>query len=188
MPPAQELPARRSLRRPGYDYARGAAYFVTLCTQRRACLFGEITEQRLATNAAGAMIGEQWAALSSRFPSIVLDTFVVMPNHLHGVLFLPSRAPFKRAEPERVENGAIPLTLGSVVGAFKSLTAVLYGRGAAAGAWPACDARLWQRNYYEHIIKDEGSLVRIRAYIDKNPGDWARDPENPAHVGNVSRP
>jgi putative transposase len=99
-----------------------------------------------------------------------MDAFVVMPNHVHGVIALPDAA-----------NGATVQAapaLGTVVATFKSTTTVHYIRGVKTRAWPAFRQRLWQRNYYEHVVRDEKALDRIRRYIDENPARWAFDDEN----------
>ncbi len=175
---------RRSLRLQSYDYTQAGAYYVTICTQDRECLFGDIADDSMRLNDVGKMVETAWEALPSRFPSLDLDAFVVMPNHLHGIIFLvgaglvPARdqgdhkgRPYARMAP----------TLGDVLGTFKSITTVAYTRGVKQLAWPAFRGRIWQRNYYEHIIRDEASLHGIREYITNNPLQWALDRENPAN-------
>jgi REP element-mobilizing transposase RayT len=214
---------RRSIRLAGYDYARAGAYFVTICTQNRLSLFGEVVEDVMRPNDAGLMIAETWTALADRFPRVIPDTFIVMPNHFHGILFLcdvddngtVDRAPEDR-EPtrgaptgddvlvgaplvgahvtgtvdraptieDRTPTRGVPtvgasITVGDVVGAFKSLTTLDYGRGVKARGWPRFIGTLWQRNYYEHIIRDEDSLEQIRAYMNDNPRRWAFDRDHP---------
>ncbi len=179
---------RRSIRLTGYDYGRTGAYFVTLCAQNRDCLFGEVVDDEMRLNAAGEMVLAEWNALSNRFPTVELDAFIVMPNHIHGVIVITcdgnvgaGLVPAPHL-PGVGANGAttrVAPTLGGVVGAFKSLTTVLYTRGVRQSAWPTFSGRLWQRNYYEHIIRNEESLNRIRQYILDNPAQWAFDRENP---------
>lgn len=199
-------PRRRSIRLRGYDYSRAGAYFVTICAQDRACLFGEVVDGVMVLNEAGVMLAEHWTALPQRFPTITLDAFVVMPNHLHCVLVLhdASGAGGHEGRPyddvvrdtdvdddDNADVGA-PLVgarhdtaarLGLVIGAFKSMTTVAYGRGVRQFAWPTFRGRLWQRNYYEHIVRDNAEMDRIRGYIAENPSKWAVDRENPACVG-----
>jgi putative transposase len=106
----------------------------------------------------------------SQHADIETDAFVVMPNHVHGIIVLPDTA-----------NGAatrVGPALGEVVAAFKSATTVQYIQSVKTRAWPAFRQRLWQRNYYEHVIRDEKALARIRLYIDENPARWAFDDEN----------
>jgi putative transposase len=160
---------RRSLRLRGYDYANGGAYFVTICTQDRACLFGEVIDGSMRLNQSGQQIAMRWEGLAARFIGVEIDLFVVMPNHLHGILVLP-------------DVGAMATQLGDVAGAFKSMTTVDYIRGVKAKGWPKFRGQLWQRNYYEHVVRDETELNRIRQYIDDNPAQWEFDDENPLKV------
>ena len=181
---------RRSLRLKGYDYAQAGAYFVTTCTQDRTCLFGEVADDRICLNAAGQLAAILWSALPTRFPGIDLDAFIVMPNHVHGIVVVPDRAatvgaPLVGARAadagERAATRAAP-TIGNIVGAFKSLFTVEYIQGVKEGRWPRFRGRVWQRNYYEHVIRDEPDLARVRCYIDENPLRWALDDENPQRM------
>ena len=367
---------RRSIRLRGYDYAQAGAYFITICTQNRECLFGEVVDGEMRWNDAGRMVAAEWAALVNRFPNIELDAFVVMPNHVHGIIVIrgpgatarvratpvvapagaamdatrvgatlvvapdeygatpvvapdeygatpvvapdeygtttpgatpdamrvratpvvaPAGAAIDGAAPDgaapdgaamdatrvgatlvvapneygatpvvapnehgattpgatpdavrvratpvvapnehgattpgatpdavRVRatlvvapngattngattrvaptdgattGGAVPVgatagvapTVGDIVGAFKSITTVGYIRGVKQFGWPPFAGRLWQRNYYEHIIRDEREWHRIRRYIAANPTRWPRDRENPRRAGKGSR-
>ena len=160
---------RRSLRLDGYDYAQAGAYFVTICTEGRACLFADVAQGTMRLNAAGRLAVTLWNALTPRFLGIELDAFVVMPNHVHGVIVLPDRAatvgaPLVSAHSNRAATRAAP-TVGDVVGAFKSLFTVEYIQGVKECRWPAFDRRVWQRNYYEHIIRDEAELARVRRQL-----------------------
>ncbi|HJN85599.1 MAG: transposase [Dehalococcoidia bacterium] len=183
---------RRSIRLPGYDYAGPGAYFVTICTQGRVCLFGEIVEGKLFPNDAGRMVQAVWDELPVQFLGISVDAFVVMPNHIHGIIVwtAPVGAPLVGAQsdtPTTTGVGAtgqgattrVAPTLGDVVGAYKSLTTLGYVRGVKTRGWQAFPGRLWQRNYFEHVIRDETSLGRIREYIVNNPQHWELDRENP---------
>jgi putative transposase len=154
----------------GYDYGQAGAYFVTVCTQNRTCLFGEVTDGAMRLNSAGELAATVWNSMPERFPEIELDMFVVMPNHLHGIIVLSD---FGRAA-----TRAAP-TVGDVVGAFKSLFTLRFVEGVKSKRWPAFDRRVWQRNYYEHVIRDERDLARARRYIDENPLRWDFDRDNP---------
>ncbi|MGA3309859.1 MAG: transposase [Xanthobacteraceae bacterium] len=177
---------RRSLRLKGYDYAQAGAYFITICTQGRACLFGDVVDGSMCWNAAGQLAATTWNDTSVRFPGIELDAFVVMPNHLHGIIVLPDRTIVRPDGHHRVgaplvgahDARAAP-TVGDIVRTFKSLFTVAYIQGVKENRRPGFDRRLWQRNYYEHIIRDEPELARVRRYIDENPLRWAFDHENP---------
>jgi REP element-mobilizing transposase RayT len=166
----QKTRRRRSLRLQGYDYAQAGAYFVTTCTQNRTCLFGEVADGSMRLNSAGELAATVWNNVLERFPGIELDMFVVMPNHLHGIIVLSDSA----GAATRVAP-----TVGGVVGAFKSLFTLRFVEGVKSKRWPAFDRRVWQRNYYEHVIRDERDLARVRRYIDENPLRWEFDEENP---------
>jgi REP element-mobilizing transposase RayT len=129
---------------PGYDYSNPGAYFVTMCTRNGSCLFGEICEGRMSCNLLGELVHSCWLDIPLHFPHVTLDAFVVMPDHLHGVLLFAD-----------VGAGYIP-PLHVVVGTFKAAVS----RNAGIN--------IWQRNYYEHIVRNEGELNRIRHYIDDN--------------------
>ena len=182
---------RRSNRLKGYHYSRPGAYFLTIATQDRLCLFGDIIDGDMRLKDAGEMALAVWERLPGRFPGIETDAFVVMPNHIHGILVIDEPV---GASPVDAPNGGRPTgtrattrvaptlgpsTLGNVVGAYKSLTTVAYIRGIRTLAWAPFKRRLWQRNYYEHIVRDDESLDRIRQYILDNPAQWAFDRENP---------
>ncbi len=184
---------RRSIRLKGYDYAQAGAYFITMCTQDRACLFGDVVDGNMRLNDAGRMVVAEWAMLPERFPNVVLDAFVVMPNHVHGIIItttsvgagLVPALDAGTAATGATTTGAttrVAPTVGDVVGAFKSRVTVEYVRGVNASGWPPFRGRLWQRNYYEHVIRDEVSLNRIRKYIRDNPAHWDLDRENPAVI------
>ena len=184
-----DVPDRKSMRLREYDYSLPGAYFITIVTQSRLCLFGEVTDGKVRPNEAGEMIQQNWEELPHRFPSIEIDAFVVMPNHIHGIVIAqkPVGASLVGArvgknqgiEPEIATSMSAP-SLGDVVGAYKSLTTVEYGRGVNAYGWWRFPGRLWQRNYYEHAIRNEQEMDRAREYIVNNPIEWGMDPENPS--------
>lgn len=176
---------RRSIRLKGYDYTRPGAYFVTICTQNQQCLFGEVVDGEMRLNQAGHMVQAEWNALPDRFPSVGIDAFVVMPNHVHGIIVITNDIVGAGLVPAlngaTTINGAttrVAPTIGNVVGAFKSRTTVLYTYGVKQIGWTPFRGRLWQRNYYEHVIRDESSLNHIRQYILDNPLRWAMDRQN----------
>ncbi|MDQ3565938.1 MAG: transposase [Pseudomonadota bacterium] len=218
---------RRSIRLRGYDYTQAGLYFVTIVVQDRACLFGEVVDDHMRLNDAGRMVAAEWDALCFRFINIDLDAFVVMPNHIHGVIVITGtigpdgstvplvgtqsttgahttaatvgaalvgaqsttgdivRAPLVGAPPTGAQTGAttrVAPTLGKIVGTLKSLTTVAYTRGVKTQGWSPFRERLWQRNYFEHIVRNEESLHRIRQYIADNPAHWTDDPENPQGI------
>ena len=167
-------------------------------------MFGEIVDGEMVLGDSGAMVETVWDELPNRFSNIDLDTFIIMPNHIHGIIDFCRWAPLVGAHPENVaqhgngkhpENGnhgattnrattnrattRVAPTLGDIVGAFKSLVTVEYIRGVKQSGWTRFDGKLWQRNYYEHIIRNENELNRIRQYIMNNPSRWDLDRENP---------
>ena len=162
---------------------------MTIVLQNRLCLFGEVAGTEMQLNEAGEMVRGVWEALPNRFPSITIDTFVVMPNHLHGIIIINRRAqdgsvgaPLVGAQlvgAQLVGAQLAQTTLGDIIGAYQSLTTVEYTRGVKVMKWIPFHRRLWQRNYYEHIIRHDDSLRDIRQYIINNPGQWAFDKENP---------
>lgn len=183
---------RRSIRLKGYDYTRPGAYFVTICTQDRLSLFGEVVGGQMRLNAAGKMVQSVWDEMPGFYPGVMTDEFVVMPNHVHGIIVLvgtvgadPCVCPYTgQPQNTRQPQGVAPtLSLSDVVHRFKTLTTKRYIDGVKQCGWPAFRGRLWQRHYYEHIIRDEGALERIRRYISENPIRWHLDRENPDAIG-----
>lgn len=157
-------PHRKQLRLHGYDYAFPGAYFVTICSAGKRPVLGSVSGERIVLSPAGEIVRSEWIALAERFPRTVLDEFVIMPNHLHGVLAFVGPA----------GGASLSPTLFEVIGAFKSISTIkvnrlLRQRGAA----------LWQRSYYEHIVRTGEDLRKIQRYIYENPLMWSLDPENP---------
>ena len=190
---------RRSSRLKGYDYAGAGAYFVTICAQNRECLFGEIVDGKMLLNDAGRMVETVWDQLPIRFPHLELDEFIVMPNHIHGILvshrtqtgdhkdrpyMAPDTVGYRKSGEQKVRpdgrpHGTLPGTVGRVVQAFKSITTHEYVHGVKQYGWRRFNGKLWQRNYYEHVIRNDNELNRIREYIATNPARWKTDQENP---------
>ena len=171
---------RRSLRLQGFDYSEEGAYFVTVCTQNRECLFGDVVDGAIHLNDAGRLVRTVWDELPARCPGVCLDAFVVMPNHVHGILVFVGAGlalPLKGAA-SSAPTRSRPHTLGNVLRAFKSISAIGVNRALSRSGQP-----LWQRNYYEHVIRSEESLNRIQEYIVTNPFRWKLDRENPARQG-----
>jgi REP element-mobilizing transposase RayT len=170
---------RRSIRLPGWDYRTPAAYFLTICTHQREYLFDNQTWAGIASAA--------WMAMPTHVDRVVLDEWVLMPNHIHGVLILTDAhtggtpvepfswrwaAPPPSAEPRRFANAASG-SLGSIVRAYKAaVTRRINERSGTLGT------KRWQRGYYERITRDDHELGRIRVYIQENPARWAEDRDN----------
>jgi REP element-mobilizing transposase RayT len=140
---------RNRMRHPDFDYSADGAYFVTVVTQGRAPMFGKIVDNALSLNDQGMMVERWWMALPSRFPSAAIGRFVVMPNHLHGIVALTGAA--TRGRPYDERDAA---TLGSIVRWFKTMTTNAYIRDVRDSGWPPFDERLWKRNYYDCVIRD----------------------------------
>ena len=130
---------------------------MTIDIQNRDPLFGNIVNGEKFLNDAGKMIDDQWKALRERFPSVDLDTYQIMPDHFHGIIVVA-------LDDEK--------PLGEIIGAFKSITMHEYIKGVENQNWQRFSKHLWQRNYYEHVIRDENDLNRIRKYIQLNPSNW----------------
>lgn len=160
---------RRSLRQKGHDYSRKSAYFVTICTQDRLCLFGDVKKGKMVPNDPGRMVFSLWHRIPEMFPNVSLGECVVMPNHLHGILVVTASMR-TIAGPEG--TGQTSLTLGRMIGAFKSMTTVSYIRAVADFGWEPFENRIWQRNYYEKAIRNDGEMVAYTRYIVNNPKNW----------------
>jgi REP element-mobilizing transposase RayT len=178
---------RRSIRLRGYDYSQAGAYAVTICTEQKQGLFGEIVEGEMVLNDVGRMVQQTWNEIPSHYAGCGLDAFVVMPNHVHGIILItappetirpdPSTPAAVGAGPPRACPGR-PLSLPDVVQRFKSLTTARHRQGVALQQWPDLGGMLWQRNYYEHIVRNDDELQKIREYIVTNPLRWETDWEN----------
>ncbi len=190
---------RRSIRLKGYDYTLPGAYFVTIVTHERELLFGDPVLHRV--------VQTFWQRIPRHFPHAELDEWVVMPNHLHGIIVMTdpivagtthspdglsaSRQPRIDAGPARTREqrgnasplpptGPSPGSLGAIIGNFKSITTRRINRIRHSPGLP-----VWQRNYYERIVRNERELNAIRHYIRDNPACWADDPENPDRIAGV---
>lgn len=209
-------PNRKSIRLKGYDYSQPGAYLITICTQNRACLFGEIINEKMVLNDAGIMAGNEWVDSPNRFVNIQLDEYIIMPNHFHAILEIVSIVgatlvvarnandnrndthanntrndihknddtstnidrkgqPHQNGPPQGIAPTTANNTLGAVVGAFQSIVTVKYIRGVKTKKWIQFDGKLWQRNYWDHIIRNEMELNNIRQYIQNNPKNWRND-------------
>jgi REP element-mobilizing transposase RayT len=169
---------RHSIRLREYDYSQMGAYFVTICTQNRECLFGNIVDGKVILNDAGRMVESIWNELPQHYKGVETDEFIVMPNHFHGIIVLVGAGlALPRIDTTiRHNQGAASSapTLGDIVRTFKSKSTIYVNRLLVRTG-----QRLWQRNYYEHIIRTEDELNRLREYIIDNPTQWAFDNENP---------
>ncbi|MBD2577883.1 transposase [Oscillatoria sp. FACHB-1406] len=157
-----EIHHRRSIRLPGYDYASPGAYFLTLCLHNREPLFGEIVNGEMHLNLYGKTVKTFWENLERHHERVKLDVFTIMPNHLHGIIELTDVITPKAK------------SLSEIVRGFKTFSARRINQMRKMRNVP-----VWQRNYYEHIIRDERALEQIRQYVLENPQRWKEDTENP---------
>ena len=166
---------RRSIRLAGYDYRQAGAYFVTICTRRRKCFFGRIRDGRMVLTAAGRMVQQAWDEIPIYYPPIEIDEFIIMPNHIHGIVVIPDTGQPLGVAPTELSTELSrreSLSLPDVVHRFKSITTMRYIRGVNKNGWPRFPGKLWQRNYWEHIIRNDAALNHIRKYIRNNPAKW----------------
>lgn len=205
---------RKSIRLKNYDYTSAGYYFVTLCTERKVNLFGEVVDGIMLENNVGKMIDDCWTNIPSRFENVDVGQYQIMPNHIHGIVIInpvgaglvpaqisptiranqtfanamptgirattrvaPTTATVLRAT-TRVAPTTIQTTLGNIIGAFKSLSTNEYIKGIKMHNWKMFDKRLWQRNYYERIIRNEIKFEKIKRYIVDNPLNWNKDKDN----------
>ena len=164
---------RRSIRLKNYDYSQAGAYFITLCIQNRECLLGEIIDWKMQLSPAGENVFLQWTNLPQRFPCLELDAFVVMPNHFHAIFFInpvgaPLAAPCFKSNDKDAASSAP--TVGKILRVFKSISGIEGNRLLNRSNQP-----FWQRNYWEHVIRDEKELMVLRQYTQNNPDQWELD-------------
>ena len=164
---------RRRLRLSSFDYREAGWYFVTICTEDRKHSFGEIVDGELVPTALGSLVDACWRDLPAHHPHVVLDAYVVMPNHLHGLLEVPERTTVLPAT-----SPVAPGALGAVVRSFKSAVTRRFRQ-----LHPGSAATIWQKNYYEHVVRDHDSVERIRWYIASNEERWHLDAENRLRTG-----
>lgn len=203
MPYNPNIHHRKSIRLKGYDYSQAGLYFVTICCQNRACLFGEIKNGKMILNNAGRMIEKWYYELENKFSDIRCDEMVIMPNHFHCIVenvgFVGAVGADLRVGPTtavRADTQVRPYDLGEqnisperqpilgehvgsplhrVVQWFKTMTTNEYIRGVKNLDWQRFDGKLWQRNYWEHIIRNDEECQRIANYIINNPLNWEND-------------
>ncbi len=191
---------RRSIRLPGYDYSQAGTYYVTIVTWQRECLFGEVVNDVMQLNKAGKIVQWEWENLAQSFKFVELGIAQVMPNHFHGILSfrdvganrsgvtneLAGQNPSSNSVPSGLDGSPLPMptmprgpkaaSLGAVIGQFKSrVTKRLWKIPELAGI------PIWQRNYYERILRNEREMDAVWRYIEANPVNWGQDEENPGN-------
>ena len=174
---------RHSIRLRGYDYSQAGAYFITICMQQHQCLFGDVVNAEMDLNDLGMIANECWLAIPEHFPNVELDAYVVMPNHVHGIVVImddvgaavgATHASPLHASPLQT-NGPKPNSLGAIIGSYKSAVSKQINelRGSEG-------AKIWQCNYHDHIIRHEREWNAIAKYIYANPASWNADIDHPS--------
>ena len=169
---------RQSLRLPNYNYSGNGAYFITICIKNKECLLGDICDREFISNSFGNIVTNTWHSLSIKYEQIKLDEFVVMPNHIHGIIIINN---FEINNVGTIHELSLhqnmkqrrKMLLPKAIGYFKMNSAKKINQIRQTEGIP-----LWQKNYYEHIIRNDRSLDNIRQYIINNPAQWSEDIEN----------
>jgi len=189
MPYNPSLHNRHSIRLQGYDYSQSGAYFITICTDKKKNYFGEIVNGDVKLNLEGQYAFHQWKMIPQRFGNVEVDEFIIMPNHIHGIIVIRSGRgegsdnkdlsgkqrllsdPSPLQAHEKIQlNGTVPGSIGAIVQNFKS------NISRKINALPKMQGvTIWQKNFYDHIIRDEEDYARIVEYIRNNPRDWEQD-------------
>lgn len=187
---------RRSVRLQNYDYSSFGSYFITICAHHRECLFGEIVQDDMELNSYGQILYEQWLVLPERFQTIEIDGFVVMPNHTHAIISIAGAVHSAdgsdlKEHSDLISNyglsskklsSRIPPTVGNIVGAYKSLCVHHCLEWVKQPSVGLRLGRLWQRNYHEHVIRNQHDYDRIAEYIQNNPKKWQLDSLHPDNI------
>lgn len=158
---------RKRVRLSGFDYTQPTTHFITLCTQNRLPLFGQINNVRMNRNAAGQLIHNTWFEIGDRFPMISLDEFITIPNHIHGLFCLNI--------PSGVDDIPGNVSIPDILQWFKTKTTYDYSQKVHGEVWTPYNKKLWQRSFYDRIVRDSRELQRIRIYIRDNPINWELD-------------
>lgn len=173
MPYNPEIHHRKTIRLKSYDYSQAGAYFITICTKQKQCIFGDIKNGEMRFNALGSIADKYWQEIPEHFPNVALDTYTIMPNHLHGILWIIESS--QRDNKNRKFGDIVIGSISSIVRFYKAIVTKKINK--------ICNTKglsvVWQGRYYEQIIRDEKALVNIRSYIINNPLNWDIDEENP---------
>lgn len=193
MPYNPEIHHRRSVRLQGYDYSKEGLYFITICTLDKLCLFGEIVDTKMIRNELGGIVTQCWIDIPNHFPNVILHEFIIMPNHLHGIIELTSAnvgvqnfEPLRETPRINQYQKIIPHSIGSVVRGFKigvtkwyrdKIKSMIENKMPREGYLQISiyENKIWQRNYHEHIIRNEESYLKISSYVINNPINWKED-------------
>ncbi|MBI9051887.1 MAG: transposase [Anaerolineaceae bacterium] len=167
-----------------YDYTDPGYYFITICTHQRRMLFGNIENEAIHMNELGEIAQEKWREISNHFENVNLDYFVVMPNHIHGIIQIIDSQSVETRHASSLQNmdikpisGVKPKSLCAIIGSYKAAVSRQINRSSIPS-----DTPIWQRGFYDHIIRNESSLIKLRQYIENNPLQWQLDHENPINL------
>lgn len=175
---------RRSIRLKDYDYSQAGAYFITICAHNRACIFGDIQEGEIKLNQYGEIVNIEWLKTSNMRTNLVLDAYIIMPNHIHGIISISDfdrhRGTLQRAPTFEHFGKPVSNSIPTIIRLFKSSVTKQINALRRAPGLP-----VWQRNYYEHVIRNEDDLSEIREYILNNALKWDLDSENPKNLAHI---
>ena len=167
-----------STRSSRWDYRLPGWYFVTICTERHTCYFGEIVEAEMCLLRAGQIAHSGLLDLSKHYSNVKLDVFIVMPNHIDAIIVLEGAHYY--SPDENIKNAGLNgISLGNVVGSYKA--------GVTRECREAGIPIVWQPRFYDHILRSQSSLAAVRSYIRNNPANWSRDPENTVEAFSIRR-
>jgi len=167
---------RKSIRLPEYDYSQVGMYFVTICCQDMVCRFGSVVDGKMVLNECGEIAKECWEEIPSHFPEVRLHTFVIMPNHIHGIIEITENVGAKQFSPNKQTDGA--KIVSPLLSPSKTIGSIARGYKIGVTKWVRQNTniyKLWQRNFYEHVIRNENSYNKITEYILTNPLKWEFD-------------
>ncbi len=195
-----KLHHRKSIRLPDWDYSWGWWYYVTMCTQGRECIFGIVISDEMRLNDVGEIVRDEWMKTPTIRPEVELDEYVIMPNHMHGIIIINDSSQSHAGAIHESPRREVPqsewwqdrihespprmrkiderrqMTLSKIIGRFKMNSAKQINLIRKTPGTP-----VWQRGFYEHIIRNDADLTRIRTYMANNPLQWAIDEENPTN-------
>ena len=185
MPTNSNLPNRRSIRLKNYDYSQKGSYFITIVTQNRKHLFGKIEDGKMILSSVGRIVEEEWLNTIQLRPNVTLGEFIIMPDHMHMIVTIITQIEKKDNEEWIHSNPKSPShTIGAIIRGFKGASTKkinLFLNSSSAPAAPSSESlfapsynKIFQRNYYEHIIRNQRDYNRIEKYIIDNPGNWMK--------------
>lgn len=159
-----DLPKRKKQRLMGYNYSQNGAYFITICTQDRLPLFGELIHGIVVLNHAGLMVEQRLINVTQ--DTVSVEKYCIMPNHIHAIFLISG---------DGTTQGSFPTTVSDIVQRFKTITTKLYIDGVKNGDYPPFNKKIWQKSFHDHIIRNEYDYLKIWQYIDENPLNWKDD-------------